>query len=251
MNATVALLGLALGQPPAPDYYPFNTRGLTIPIEYRQDPKGIRRVELHVSDDGGQVWKLAESAPPTLQAFNYTAPADGRYWFHIVIVDLKGTRDPANLTAEPPAQKVLVDTKPPAVVFATARRDGDFVTVEWRVDDRHPDDAATRVSFRAPTPDAPWQDVTLPAGSRNGVRFPTGTPGPVQVRVAVADLVGNTGEGLRDFPAPGAAQTSTSLSPGNGPPAAPVPPPESIVPTGPPGGPVAPTTPPAPPPMTA
>jgi hypothetical protein len=260
MNATVALLGLALGQPPAPapDYYPFNTRGLTIPIEYRQDPKGIRRVELHVSDDGGQVWKLAESAPPTQQAFNYTAPADGRYWFHIVVVDLKGTRDPANLTAEPPAQKVLVDTQRPQVAFTTARRDGDWVTIEWRIDDRHPDDAATKVSFRPiGAGEAPWQEVTLPAGSRNGVRFPTGTPGPVQVRVAVADLAGNAGEGLRDFPAPGGAQTTTSLSPGNAPPAAPVPPPQSIVPTGPEptGGPVAPTTPPAPtpapPPMTA
>ena len=61
----------------------------------------------------------------------YPAPKDGTYWFHIVIVDRAGKKDPANLTAEPPAMKVLVDTVRPAVEFKSARRTGEEVVVEW------------------------------------------------------------------------------------------------------------------------
>lgn len=256
MNPTVALLGLVLGQPPAaaPEYHLFNTRALSIPVEYRHDPKTIRRVELHVSKDLGQVWEKAGDVPPTQNAFPFTAPADGRYWFQIQVVDLKGGKDPPNMTAEPPAQMVLVDTKPPLVTFTTARRDGDVITVEWRVDDQFPDEASARVSFRSlATPDAPWRMVEFPPGvPRSGIRFGCETPGPVQVRVAVADRVGNPGEAVRDFPATGGGQTTTSLSPAAAGSGAPVPPPDSLVPTPPTGGPVAPAAPPpaTPAPMT-
>jgi hypothetical protein len=260
MTTTIAaVLGLTLAQPAAapsaPDYYPLTARTITLPIEYKGDRKGIGQIQLYASADKGQTWPLVATVLPDKTEFSYTAQRDGVYWFHIVIVDRAGKKDPANLTAEPPAMKVLVDTVKPAVDFKTARRTGEEVVVEWDVRDEFPNDSATKVSFRrADGSPEDWREVTLPPGSRNGVRFPSGTTGPVVVRVGVADLVGNTGEGLRDIPAAGApTQTSTSLSGGAGPvappaivppainppaaasPAAPVPPPEPLGPAAPTG----------------
>ncbi|MBX9622850.1 MAG: hypothetical protein K2X82_03460, partial [Gemmataceae bacterium] len=249
--AVVALLGMTAGQPPADTYVPWTDRRVPLPIHYDHDPKAIAQVQLWVSDDGGQLWKKVLAAPPTQKEFLYVAPADGRYWFHIVVVDLKGGQDPPNLAAEPPAQMVLIDTKPPQVLVTAARRDGESITVEWKVEDQFPNDAATQVSFRPlGSPDAAWKEVRLPPGPPGGVRFPAGTTGPVQVRVAVADRVGQTAEAVKDFPAAGAAgPTSTSLSAGTGAPAAgpttPVPPPDSLAPAPPAtGGPLAPAAPP-------
>jgi hypothetical protein len=212
--ALVAMLGFGLAQPPAAasDYHPFNSRNIKFPIQFAPDKvKSIRKVELHVSNDGGQVWQLAAVAPPTQDTFAYTAPADGRYWFQIVTEDLKGTRDPANLTTEAPAMKVLFDTKPPIVTFTNAKRTGDEVVIEWRIDDQFPKDEATKVYFRPANATDGWQEVTLPAGSKNGVRFSPGVAGPIAVRVAVADLVGNKGEGVKEIE--GGAAT-VSFSPG-------------------------------------
>lgn len=225
MNLTLAaLLGLGLGQPPAPEYHPFNSRSIKFPIQFAPDKvKSIRNVELYACKNGDQVWERVAFAPPTQDQFTYTAPDDGRYWFHIVTVDLKGNRDPANLVTEPPAMKVLFDTRSPAVAFTNVRRTGDEVAVEWKVDDQFPKDEATRVYFRPASATDGWQEVTVPPGSRNGVRFPAGTSGPLVVRVTAEDLAGNTGEGTKDVPgADGVTQTSTSMSPGRPAPTPPV-----------------------------
>ena len=259
--ALAAMLGLSLAQPPAPasDYHPFNSRSIKFPIQFAPEKvKTIRKVELHVSNDGGQVWQLAAVAPPTQDTFTYAAPSDGRYWFHIVTEDLKGVKDPANLTTEAPAMKVLFDSKAPAVNFTNAKRVGDEVTVEWKIEDQFPKDDATRVYFRPATATEGWQEVSLPANSRNGVRFAPGVTGPIVVRITVADLAGNAGEGLKEVAGTSAvnAQASASLSPHPMGTTIPTVPPASSMATaaggaipppdfGPPlGGPIAPTPPP-------
>lgn len=276
MTATLAaVLGLTLAQPPAPapDYYPLTGRTIDLPIEYKGDRKGIGQVQLYASADKGQTWPLVATVLPDKTQFSYTAPKDGSYWFHIVIVDRAGKKDPANLTVEPPAMKVLVDTVRPVVEFKSARRTpDDLVVVEWDVRDDHPNDAATKVSFRrAEGPSEDWREVTLPSGPRNGVKFAPGTTGPVQVKVTVADLAGNSGEGLRDIPSVGQtnpipaggsppiiAPPTTALTPAAGvqeplaptPPAVlPMPPTPAAVPFSPaPPPPAAPAVNPAPPP---
>lgn len=268
MNFTIAaVLGLTLGQP-APDYYPFNSRTLQLPIEYKTDRKQIQQVQLFVARNGENMWTLESTVTPDKDAFVYVAREDGVYWFHIVTVDMRGRKDPPDMTREPPALKVFVDTTKPVVVFTAARRIGEEVVVEWEVRDRNPNDAATRVYYQpAGAPDTYWREVTLPTKSRNGVRFPSGTTGPVRVKVVASDLAENMTEGFKDIPAANGAP-STSLSPASvGAPATPpvstppavrtgaitppgaLPPPEPLAPT-----PTAPVMPPAPspaPPVTS
>lgn len=255
MNLTVAaILGLGLAQPPA-DYVPYKERTLKLPISFPKDldRKQIRQVKLFVSADQGGTWSQDAAAPPTQEAFVYTAKQDGPFWFHVQTIDVQGKADPANLTQEQPAMKVLIDTAPPQVRFRNAKRKGDKgeeVVAEWTVDDKYPSDEATRVFFRpASAPDTAWQEVTLHPTSRSGVQFPVGTTAAVVVKVVARDLVGNETVGLREIPAadaaPAAASTSASIPPNPAPPPVAgrgpvVPPPTNIVPTDPPAMPAAP-----------
>jgi len=239
--AAVAFVGFAMGQPPAApvsDIYPLNSKTIKLPIRYEKDRKAIRQVKLYVSRNGENTWYQVDAVPPDRDSFTYVAKEDGVYWFTMVDEDLRGVNNPADLTKTPPDLKVIVDTVQPRVQFTTTKRNGDDIVVEWFVDDKNPDEANTKVHFRPAGADGYWQEVTLPAASRSGVRFPAGSAGAVSVRVTACDIAGNKTEAVRDIGGNGAGnQTTTSLS---------TPPPASIIPPPPPPASIIPTTPPTP-----
>jgi hypothetical protein len=236
--AVVALVGVSLAQPPAPattpDYYPMNSRKISLPIKYDKDRKTIRQMKLFVARNGENTWYQEAAVPPDRESFTYIAKEDGLYWFTMVEEDLQGKNIPGDLTRTAPDLKVLVDTVQPRVQFTNARKVGDDVVIEWIVEDKNPDDSKTQVHFQPVAGDGFWKEVRLPASPKNGVRFPAG-PGPITVRVTVCDLAGNKTESTREV---GGTNNVTSLSPPPGQPAPPAgampPPPDFNV------GPVAP-----------
>ncbi|MCI0703305.1 MAG: hypothetical protein L0241_19680 [Planctomycetia bacterium] len=210
----VTLLSLTVGQPPAPDYYSMNSRTIRLPIEYKKDRKTIRQVLLYVARNGENTWYQEGFVTPDKDAFVYLAKDDGVYWFKMVIEDLKGNKDPSDLTAGAPDLKMVIDTLPPQVRPTNAKRNGEEVVIEWMVEDKFPNDAETKVHFRsASNPNGFWQEVMLPANSRTGVKFPCGTSEAVVVRITATDVAGNKTESTQEFPAAGNGQTSTSMSP--------------------------------------
>ncbi len=245
----VALLGACLGQPPSAsataDCYPLNSRNIKLPIRYEKDRKAIRMVKLFVAKNGENTWYQEAAAAPDRESFSYTAKEDGIYWFTMVEEDLQGKNNPADLTRTPPDLKVLVDTVQPRVQFTNARRTGNEIVIEWQIDDKYPDEAKSQVHFRASGTDGYWLEVTLPAESRSGVRFPVNIAGAVSIRVTAFDLAGNKTEMVHEVGGTGATSaTRTSLSPPPAPPPpdavagvnmAPLPPPdlEPLAPTAP------------------
>src|SRR6476469_8934633 len=189
--AAVTLLGMTMGQPLGPDYYPMNSRTIKLPIEYKKPRKEIRQVLLYVARNGENTWYQEAFVTPDKDSFVYIAKDDGVYWFKMVIEDLKGNKDPADLTRDPPDLKMVIDTVAPQIRVTNARRTGEEIVVEWAVEDKFPNDAETKVHFRATdNPRSYWQEVTLPANSRNGVKFPCGTSEGVTVKISVADDAG-------------------------------------------------------------
>jgi hypothetical protein len=248
----LALVGYSVGQPAqpiGPDYFPMNSRTIKLPIEYKKDRKSIRQVLLYVARNGENTWYQEAFVTPDKDHFVYVAKDDGIYWFKMVIEDLKGNKDPVDVTRDPPDLKMLIDTTPPAIRVTNAKRTGDDVVIEWAIEDKFPTDAEPKVQFRAMNnPLGYWTDVKLPANSRTGVAFKCG-PDAVTVRIVATDLAGNRNEATRDFPT---GSASTSLAPPNTPvlpsgPSAPsgptIQPPADLVP---PIGPLSPA-PPAPP----
>jgi hypothetical protein len=231
--AAVTLLGMTVGQPLGSDYYPMNTRTIRLPIEYKKDRKSIQQVLLYVARNGENTWYQEGFVTPDKDAFVYIAKDDGLYWFKMVLVDLKGNKDPADLTRDPPDLKIVIDTTPPQVRVTNARRSGDEILVEWAVDDKFLNEAETKVHFRRADDPKYWTEVTLP--TKTGVKFRCGTTGAVTVKITAADVAGNRAEVTKDFPAADAGQLSTSLSPPAGP-TGPVTPPAQLTPMGGTGG---------------
>ena len=209
--AAAALLGLTMGQPLGPDYYPMNSRTIKLPVEYKKDRRTIRHVILYVARNGENTWSQEGYVTPDKDAFVYVAKEDGVYWFKMQIEDLKGVKDPPDVTRDPPDLKMVIDTTKPQISVTNAQRNGNDIVVEWAIEDKFPNDAETKVQFRpAGNPNAYWNDVTLPAVSRTGVKFPCGTSDGITVKISAADIAGNRTEITRDFPATGGT-ASTSL----------------------------------------
>ena len=220
--AAVTLLGMTMGQPLGPDYYPMKSRTIKLPIEYKKDRKTIRHVLLYVAQNRENTWTQVAFVTPDKDSFVYVAKDDGEYWFKMVIVDLKGNRDPADLTRDPPDIKMVIDTAPPQIRVTDAKRDGQDIVIKWSIEDKFPNDAETKIHFR-PTdnPKMYWQEVGRHPTSPTGVGFKCGTNDAITVKLTAVDIVGNRMEITKDFPAAGA---STSLSPGMVTPPAPTPP---------------------------
>ncbi|HET6575047.1 MAG TPA: hypothetical protein VFG68_15680 [Fimbriiglobus sp.] len=199
MNLTaLALVGVAVGvgQPPA-DYYPMKSRSLKLEIDYKKDLRQtIQRVELCVSRDQGQTWGIEAAVTPDRDHFVFTPKEDGLYWVTMMIVFRDGRKDPPDIgqLSADRVQKLMVDATAP-VVRLKAQRAGEEVVVEWAVEDKFPNDAATQVSYRPTGPGAvgDWQPVPAGAVAKNSARFKPATTGPIAVQVTAYDLAGNPG----------------------------------------------------------
>ena len=249
--AAVTLLGMTVGQPLAPDYYPMNSRTIKLPIEYKKDRKTIRQVLLYVARNGENTWYQEAFVTPDKDAFVYVAKDDGVYWFKMVIEDLKGNKDPADLTRDPPDLKMLIDTVAPQIRVTDAKRNGEEIIIKWSVEDKFPNDAETKIHFRATENQKTyWQEVERHPTSPTGVGFKCGMTEGVTVKITAVDVAGNRTEITKDFPAAGATTALSSPGVVTPAPAAPTPPaggmspitpaaPMEIIPAGP--GPLPPT----------
>lgn len=206
---TIALLGMmcAPGQAPA-DMTTWNTPTMNIPIDYNPGKRGeIKELLLFVSADQGQTWQQHAVAVPDRDThFTYNAPADGTYWFNMVVVEKSGRREPADVFKAAPALKVLFDTKKPAVSIASAQRNGESVTVAWKVTEKNPDWSKFKLEYS--TNGNVWTPVGTRPEADGSATFKAAGSGTLNVRVMLTDLAGHTGE--MSTPVAGTAAVATS-----------------------------------------
>jgi hypothetical protein len=191
----ITLLGMLCtpGQAPA-DVTAWNSPSMKIPIDYHPSKKGeIKELHLWVSPDQGQTWQQHSVGFPEKDAFfNFNAPADGVYWFNMVVVDKSGKREPADIYKATPALKVMFDTKKPVVTIASAQRNGDDVTVVWKVVERNPDWNKFKLEYS--TNGSTWSAVPTRPEADGSAQFKVAGGSPVSVRVALTDVAGHMGE---------------------------------------------------------
>lgn len=192
---TITLLGMLCtpGQAPA-DVTTWNNPSMKIPIDYNPAKKGeIKELLLYVSPDQGQSWQQHAVAVPDRDAFfNYNAPADGVYWFNMVVVDKAGRREPPDVFKAPQALKVLFDTKKPVVTITSAQRTGDDVTVAWKITEKNPD--WTKFKLEYSTNGTNWMPVSTRPEADGTAQFKVTSVGNLTVRVTCTDIAQNSGE---------------------------------------------------------
>src|SRR5262245_55949175 len=168
---TITLLGMLLTPGQAPDVTAWNSPSMKIPIDYHPGKRGeIKELLLYVSADQGQTWQQHAVALPERDAnFTFNAPADGVYWFNMVVVDKAGRREPADVFKAAPALKVMFDTKKPVVTIASAQRNGEDVTVSWKVTEKNPDWSKFKLEYT--TNGTTWMQVTTRPEADGSAQF--------------------------------------------------------------------------------
>jgi hypothetical protein len=221
------------------DVVPINQCDFQIPI--RIDPARrdeIKELQLFYSMDQGRTWQQNAVATPDSSSFAFHAPTDGTYWFSVCVVDRKGNREPRDINAQAPGQKVLIDTLRPVIRIVSAERQGDDVTVAWEIQEDHPDFATIKLDYRTPDVQG-WvpAGTAIPQMAIGQTRFRIPGGGPAQVRLQILDLAGNQGMGQAEVKgsssAPvAAADSGPRLSTGMAPAPLPTPVPPTTVGTG-------------------
>ena len=165
----------------------------------------LREIQLYVRYDNDS-WAMKETAPPMQKAFTFRAAQDGEYSFSIVTVDKGGRATPADVTKEPPALIVVVDTQKPEVEMTPAQHDGQEC-VRCTVHDANPDPSAVKVEYQ--TSDKTWKPLESVPGSPDLFHLPDRSSWTGQLRASATDRADNTGTHEMTWPTPApAAETA-------------------------------------------
>jgi hypothetical protein len=166
-----------------------NKMSFYLPIKLDERSRGnLREVLLFVKAGAGE-WRQQDAVPPTQNHFTYKVTQDGEYWFGVVLVDQQGRRNPPDVSREPPALMVVVDTQPPAVELQATPLPDAKTGLRLAVKDANPDPRTTTVTCQMP--DQTWRTLT-PADNDPNVYVLSGSEAPTgMVRVVTADRAGN------------------------------------------------------------
>jgi len=170
------------------------TREVIIEFQVSQ-PADDAIAQLWVSRDSGRTWSKADAAQVAGHTLKYTAPADGRYDFYLVLCSSAGASAAPPQPGCVPAASVIVDTLPPLLQIHGARPESvggcRRVVFDASLVEEHLSETAVRVFYR--TDGSPWRDGG-PAEAASGTvtwRVPAGFPERADLRVVVTDLAGN------------------------------------------------------------
>ena len=155
-------------------------------------------VQLFVHTDDSPQWEHHKSAKPDAGSFEFSAPADGHYWFSVRSVDKRGNPHPGGPMQ--PGLRVCVDTQPPHLdLTGSWNPDGDVV-LQWHATDAQIVASSLKLAYRE-GPTADWQQFVIDAQAppNNGTEcrgesrwWPDTDAEMIHVRGEVFDEAGNS-----------------------------------------------------------
>ncbi len=193
---TLALTCLSLLLAQAPNDVIFmKTRSFNLPFGIAPaDRVKLRAVRLYVSRDQGRSWNKEMQIRPDETRFPFFAEKDGEYWFRTTIVDRNNQEWPKDVERGKYSQKVVVDTLPPRIEITSAKREGEYVVVDWKLLERHTDWNTLELQYKpyGPYADARWQPVPkFPQQAQGTMRFRPNMAQAVLLRLQVVDRAKN------------------------------------------------------------
>jgi hypothetical protein len=132
---------------------------LAVGFTFAEEKEQAVEVQLHVSEDRGANWKMAQKTAPRAHRFEFRAPKDGEYWFMCRTKYASGKFLPAG----PPAAtvKVVVDTTQPKLDLSAVRGEGGEVHVRWKLSDANLAPETFKVGYRSAGYGQSWQRVAI------------------------------------------------------------------------------------------
>lgn len=159
-------------------------------------PSGISRIELYITENGGEAWFHYGSDNDHISPMIVTVPKDGEYGFSFRI------RNGAGFVATPPQPgdkpeiQVTVDETAPEVTLAPGKPRVDLkpnqVLIEWTAQDRELDLNPIAIYY-ATNSTGPWELIEgwRPNSSQLVWTIPTNVVGNFYTRLDVRDAAGN------------------------------------------------------------
>ena len=165
----------------------------------------LQEVQLLLSEDQGQSWRLYTRTSPDRGGFDFRATRDGLHSFAVRTIDALGRASPPGLQGIRPELKIVIDTRPPSVALRPRNAREGMVAVEWDVREENLDPANFNLEYRLQGA-RDWIPLIVEPGPNGSHTWNPGTAGPVEVRLHVRDLARNEGEdritvtpGAQDF----------------------------------------------------
>lgn len=179
---------------------PWRQNVFSIPFQVAQGasgPNAPAEVQLYLSTDHGQSWRLAKRVPPKEGKFTFRAASDGEYWFGMRTVGANGLfLDNQPLT---PGLRVMVDTIAPTLEVRGNRGKAGEVELHWQIADPALDARTLKLEYQG-AHDAAWRPLSiggmqpgpLPGSAVGSASFWNGQGvGIVSIRAEVSDIAGN------------------------------------------------------------
>jgi len=194
----IPLLVLALPRPSAhADPLPSYVAAREIVLEYRTaNAVAVGGADLWVSTDRGRTWRGADAEPAGQRSLRYTAAADGRYDFYVVLRNAAGTSADPPVPGTTPTVSIIVDTTPPLLQIHSAQVEtiDDEAVIRLKVSlvEEHLADGGLRVFYR--TTPGQWQDggtATVDNGALRWAPPASVHSAELDVRCVATDLAGN------------------------------------------------------------
>ncbi len=195
---------------PQVHYLKYTSFTLPFNIPPAQQPN-IAEVVLHVSDNDGQSFQIAATAPPTGNLFKYTAPHQGWFLFVVQAKYRDGRLAPSDVRLVVPGLRVFVDTTPPVITLKqTPPRDG-TLAIEWDIQDANLDLETLHIDYR-PYQGPTWIPLNILKSPYGQFSWTPAAPAPqYEVRLYVTDRAGNAAQKFLTL-APGQTQQAFASS---------------------------------------
>lgn len=190
-------------EPHRPGPPPANVRLVnsdTFHIGYKVEdvgPSGVGRVDLYITENGGQRWFHYGHDPDRTSPFRVKVPRDGEYGFSFRIMNGVGLVAIPPQPGDAPDITIVVDRVPPeAQLFPIRQVDAPQGTIrlrlEWNASDRQLAERPISL-YHASRRTGPWERITerLPDTGRFEWEVPPEVDQKVYIRLEVRDAAGN------------------------------------------------------------
>jgi hypothetical protein len=149
----------------------------------------VQEIQLYFKAPQDPTWQKYARAGWGQNAFTFSAPRDGEFWFAMVTVDQLGRTTPPDITKEGPGLIVVVDRQAPQVELSMLGSGPEGQLLQCDARDECLDPLRTKVLYQ--TGDKVFRNLEPQPGRSNVYCIPAQAVFTGMLRVSAADLAGN------------------------------------------------------------
>ncbi len=175
-------------------------------VDYRIDqtgPSGVGKVQIYVTDDQGQSWKLLKEDFNKRSPVDVKLPGEGLFGVNVVVTNGNGFGGTPPRSGETPSCWIEVDTTPPMVQFQAPELlpMSGGLEIRWTASDKNIASEPINLYYRT-SQGGPWQPIAKNLKNDGHYRWsiPKGSGAEFFFKIEAVDQVGNMAQSVTPTP---------------------------------------------------